>query len=293
VSGILVQTFQGIIQQLQQKERVLTQMQEYILQSVPSGIVTFSPEGLVTTANPAAERIFGIEREKILGTSYETIFGINSPVQRFMKESLEQKKEVILEECEVVQQNGQRKFLGLTASALRDPSGTIIRAIIVSVDLTEIKRLQEQVDLKKRLEMMGEISAWIAHEFRNYMGTIVGYASLLSKELASALPQQEMTYAIRRECATMERLITDLLAYGKKPALTLQQTNLTALIEEIIEPFKTTAPNVCFVITMSPCEIATDSTLMRQALFNLVKNAIEAMENKGTLSVRLTHKEER
>ena len=288
--GLLVNTFQGIIHQLKQKEIVLTQMHEYILQSVTSGIMTFSPEGLVTTANPAAEAILGFEPKAMLGANYETIFGTQSLMPAFIKETLEQKKEAIREECLVVQGNGQRKFLGFTTSALRDPGGKMIGAIIVFIDLTEMKRLQEQVDLKKRLEMMGEISAWVAHEFRNYMGTIMGYASLLSKEFASETPQHAMTHAISRECATMESLITDLLAYGKKPVLTLQRMSLTALIKEVLEPFRINAPHICFDIEMASCDTAADKTLMRQALFNLVQNAMEAMGKQGTLTIRLIQK---
>ena len=290
VGGRLVNTFHGIIHQLKQKEIALTQMHEYILQSVTSGIVTFSPEGLVTTANPAAEAILGFEPKTMLGVNYEIVFGTQSPVPRFIKETLGQRRDAVREECQMVQKNGEKKFLGFTTSTLRDPSGKTIGAIIVFIDLTEMKRLQEQVDLKKRLEMMGEISAWVAHEFRNYMGTIVGYASLLSKEFASETPQQEMTRAISRECATMESLITDLLAYGKKPVLTLQRIDITMLIKEILGPFKAAATGVSFDVEMASCDIAADGTLMRQALFNLVQNAMEAMGRKGTLTLRLVRK---
>jgi len=290
--GLLVNTFQGIIHQLKQKERALTELHEYILQSVTSGIVTFNQEGFVTTANKAAETILGIEGGTMLGTHCEALFGENSPIPNFLKEILDQKKEVIREACPVVRQNGTRKFLDFTTSALRDPSGKRIGTMIVLLDLTEIKRLQEQVDIKKRLETMGEISGWIAHEFRNNMGTIMGYASLLAKEFGAETTQQGMARAISRECEAMDRLITDLLAYGKKSILTMERMNLTSLIEEVLESLKPTASDVQFVIEMASCEIAADRTLMRQALFNMVQNGIEAMEGKGTFTIRLTHKEE-
>jgi len=291
-SGLVVNAFQGIVHQLKQKEKALTQMHEYILQSVTSGIVTFSQAGLVTTVNPAAESILDLQGETMLGADCEALFGTDSPIPHHLEEVLNQTKEAIREECHVVSKNSQKKILGVTTSGLRDPHGKIIGAVIVLTDLTEMKRLQEQVDVKKRLEMMGEISAWIAHEFRNYMGTIMGYASLLAKEFPPETTQQGMAQAISRECTTMDRLITDLLTYGKKSLITVERINLTSLIQETLKPFLSMGPKVRFVIDLASCEIDADGTLIRQALFNLIQNGIEAMGRSGVLTLRLIYKDE-
>ncbi len=287
--GLLVNTFQGVIHQLKEKEQALTQMNENILRSVTSGVVTFNCEGRVTTVNPAAETILGRQREAMLGCSCEALFGEGLAISVHLNETLAQKKEAIREECEVVQQNGQKKYLGFTTSALRDRSGTIIGAIIVFVDLTEMKALQAQVELKKRFEMMGEVSAWIAHEFRSYMGTIMGYASLLSKSFEPKSSEQEMTRAISSECVAMDRLITDLLSYGKKPLLTLCPMPLTPLIEEVLNKFKSNTPDVRFETALEASEIAADRTLIRQVFLNLIQNGIQAMDKRGVMHIGLAH----
>jgi PAS domain S-box-containing protein len=287
--GLLVHTFQGVIHQLKEKEQALIQMNENILQSVTSGVVTFNCDGRVTTVNPAAEMILGRQREVLLNCSCEGLFGEGLAIAAHLNETLAQKKEATREECEVVQQNGQKKCLGFTTSALRDRSGAIIGAIIVFVDLTEMKALQAQVDLKKRFEMMGEVSAWIAHEFRSYMGTIMGYASLLSKAFEQKSVEQGMTRAISSECVAMDRLITDLLSYGKKPFLALCPIPLTPLIEEVLDKFKFNTPDVRFETALEAAEIAADRTLIRQALSNLIQNGIQAMDKRGVLGIRLAH----
>lgn len=296
--GLLVNTFQGVIHELKQKERVLEQtkeeaqayaktMENYnqnILRSVTSGVITFNCDGNVTTVNPAAEAILGFKREAILGKSCEGAFGANNSFSPFVQETLDQKKEVLREESEGVRSDGQKVWLGLTTSALRNQKGIIIGAIIVFTDLTEMKVLQDQVDLKKRLALLGEMSAFIAHEFRNYMGTIWGFASMISKELKTNAGAQAMTAGIIRELATMEQLIADLLSYGKKPVLTLQQTAIVPLIEEAMANFGA----VLFNTEFEACEAAVDPVLLRQALLNLIQNGLEAMESKNNHGKKIT-----
>ncbi|MBI3597936.1 MAG: PAS domain-containing protein, partial [Nitrospirae bacterium] len=226
----------------------------------------------------------GFKREAILGKSCEGAFGANNSFSPFVQETLDQKKEVLREESEGVRSDGQKVWLGLTTSALRNQKGIIIGAIIVFTDLTEMKVLQDQVDLKKRLALLGEMSAFIAHEFRNYMGTIWGFASMISKELKTNAGAQAMTAGIIRELATMEQLIADLLSYGKKPVLTLQQTAIVPLIEEAMANFGA----VLFNTEFEACEAAVDPVLLRQALLNLIQNGLEAMESKNNHGKKIT-----
>jgi PAS domain S-box-containing protein len=286
--GLLVDTFQDVIHELKQKERALEQLNENILHSVTSGVMTFNCDGKVTTVNPAAETILGLNKEAVLGKVCGEVFGANNNFSKFVQEALDQKKEVLREESEVVRSDGKKVWLGLTISALRDPKGTLIGAIIVFADLTEMKVLQDQLDLKKRLALLGEMSAFIAHEFRNYMGTIWGFASMLSKELKSAETAQEMTAGIIRELATMEQLIADLLSYGKKSQLTPKQTSIVSLMNETLEHFLLEKDKaVSFRTEFEACEASVDSVLLRQALSNLIQNGLEALEpeREGILKI--------
>jgi PAS domain S-box-containing protein len=282
--GLLVNTFQDVIHDLKQKERALEQMNENILRSVTSGVVTFNCDGKVMTLNPAAETILGIKREAVLGKGCDGVFGANNALSTFVQETLNQKKDALRKESEGVRSDGKKVWLGLTTSALRDQQGSIIGAIIVFADLTEMKVLQDQVDLKKRLALLGEMSAFIAHEFRNYMGTIWGFASMLSKELKSNEGAQKMTTGIIEELETMERLIADLLSYGKKPVLTLKQTAIVPLIEEAIAQVR--SDTILFSTEFEECEAAADPIFLRQALLNLIQNGLEAMALEGKLTIR-------
>jgi PAS domain S-box-containing protein len=296
---LLANTFQDVIHQLKQKERVLERLNEdtqayalTILQNVTSGVAAFDCDGKVITFNPAAEAILGMRQEAVLGRAYEEAFAANPAFVASVQETLVQKgcdpreKNVLRKESDAVRSDGKKITLGLTASPLLDQTGATIGVMVVFSDLTEMKVLQEQLDLKKRLVLMGEMSAFIAHEFRNYMGTILGFASMLSKEFTPNDPGSAMTVAIIRELSTMEALITDLLSYGKNPALTLKNTAVIPLIQDALEAFqsKGTYETIRFITKFQPCDAEIDPILMRQALSNLIRNALEAMALEGTSS---------
>jgi len=306
--GLLLDTFQDVISDLKQKERALEQMNENILRSVTSGVITFNCDGKVMTLNPAAETILGVQREAVLGKGCDSVFGTNNILSTFVQETLRERQNALREESEAVCPDGKKVWLGLTTSALRAPTGTVIGAIVVFTDLTEMKVLREQVDLQKRLALLGEMSSFIAHEFRNYMATIWGFASMLSKEVRSNDEAQKMAAGIIKEVATMEQLIADLLSYGKKPVLTLKQTAIIPLIKEALEQFRESFPplptdfrsggfntegegeggdgqSISFSTEFEECEAAVDAVLLGQVILNLVQNGLEAMESEGSLII--------
>ncbi|MGB3941409.1 MAG: ATP-binding protein [Candidatus Manganitrophaceae bacterium] len=313
-TGFVIHTFQNLIHQLKRKEQELEQLKgraeeharriegynENILQSVTSGVLTFDCEGRITTFNPAAGTILSLSAERVMGKSYETVFGTNQKIARFLDGTLCHGNEVAREECEVERPDGKRIWLGLNTSLLRDRDGRTIGATLVFTDLSDMKMLQDQVELKKRLAVMGEMSAWIAHEFRNYMGTILGFSRLLSKKLDPVDPKQEMIKAIIGELSAMERLITELLAYGRKTEIHPSSTSLGSLLEELKEQFIGSGayPHIRWILSLGEAaeasEALVDPILIRQAFSNLIQNALEAMllQESGELRIVLRRRPE-
>ena len=306
-SGFVMNTFQGLIQQLKQKEQELERLKgraeeyaknvesynENILQSVTSGVLTFNCEKRITTFNATAGMILHLPPDAVLGRSYEVIFGGNQKIAQILEATVDLGKEVAREECEVERSDGKKIWLGLNTSVLRDRNGTTIGATLVFTDLTEMKMLQDQVELRKRLAVMGEMSAWIAHEFRNYMGTILGFSRLLSKKIEPNDPSQEMIKAIVTELSAMERLITELLSYGRKTIIHPTSTALAPMLEELKDQFVASGayPHVRWSLSLEgPSEAAVDPTLIRQAFSNLIQNALEAMQEKGEIRITLLNR---
>jgi len=311
-TSTMITTFHERVRQLKDKETELERLRdqaekraeefesynENILQSVTSGVITFNPDHVITTFNHTAERILGLSSSEAVGKSCEEVFGSQSNIVHLLDQALSRQSTITRQELRIhrpsqEKSDSRRIWVGVSTSLLRDHHDALIGTTFVFTDLTEIKSLQEQIELKRRLTVLGEMSAGIAHEFRNYMGSVMGFAKLLSKKLpASGGPDsgQEMIESIMRELSAMNQLIEQLLSFGRHAELHLEPVALEPLLRRLLDhltaPIEGTKPRV--VISLPPVlpEIRMDEVLMRQAIGNLFQNAIEAMPQGGELQVR-------
>lgn len=323
-TAAVIATFHGLVRQLKEKELDLEHLKaraeeraadiesynENILQSVTSGVITFNPEHVITTFNHAAERILGLSPSDVVGKTCEMVFGAQSSIVHLLDQALTRQATITRQELELTRpvhgrtvpassqpgSDSQRIWVGVSTSLLRDRQNALIGTTFVFTDLTEIKSLQEQVELKRRLTALGEMSAGIAHEFRNYMGSVMGFAKLLSRKLpssgAGSDTGQEMIESIMRELSAMNQLIEQLLSFGRHAELHLQPVALQPLIRRLLDQLMAQAegpkPRLEILIPSDLPDIRMDEVLMRQAIGNLLQNAMDAMSQGGDLRIRAT-----
>jgi signal transduction histidine kinase len=180
-----------------------------------------------------------------------------------------------------------RLWLGYNTALLSDRQGAALGVILSFSDLTEVKRLQEQVELQERLKALGEMSAGIAHELRNPMAVMTGYLNLLSKNADPA--RQELINRITIEINGMNRIIGDLLTFARPAPLNRVNIDLKELIENCLSSVQQAtgaSSRIKTDLQLDAIEAALDEVLMRQALTNVIQNAVEAMPGEGTLSLR-------
>jgi len=312
-TAAMIVTFHEVVRQLKEKEQELEHLRtraeeraadiesynENILQSVVSGVITFNPEHIITTFNHAAERILGRLRSAAIGKTCEEVFGAQSNIVHLLDQALTHQATIARQELELTRPNPgqsspQRIWVGISTSLLRDRQSEVIGTTFVFTDLTEIKSLQEQVELKRRLTVLGEMSAGIAHEFRNYMGSVMGFTKLLSKKLppSDSDTGQEMVASIMRELTAMNQLIEQLLSFGRHDELHLEPVAIEPLIRRLLDQLlmqaKADKPRLEIKIPIGLPEIRMDEVLMRQAIGNLLQNAMDAMPRGGDLGIRAT-----
>jgi signal transduction histidine kinase len=182
-----------------------------------------------------------------------------------------------------------RIWLGYNTAILTDRHGEAIGVILSFSDLTEVKRLQEQVELRERLTALGEMSTGIAHELRNPMAVISGYVNLLSKKADPAA--QTIIRDITAEINGMNRIIGDLLTFARPASLNRVRIDLKELIEGCVSSVLQATGAVDRVKTSLQLQEITaslDEVLMRQAFTNLIQNAVEAMPDGGLLGIEAT-----
>ena len=298
----VIDTFSSLIHKLKEKEDELEKLRslaerrasaaesynEDILRCVGSGVVTFNMDRVITTFNHAAERMLGIKQDDAVGFPCVNVFGQANAICRILDESLLLATTISRQEVEFQKKEGANIWIGLSVSPLRDKEGRHTGVIFVFTDLTEIKMLREQGELRKRLAMLGEMSGGIAHELRNSMGTIMGYAKMLSKKFPDEDPSQEEISTIISEVNAMDLIIKELLNYGRNVTPALSPVDLGGLLTKAIDTtigkFKDHNIDVDLSILDLPV-VNMDEVLMRQALQNIIQNGLEAMPNGGKLKI--------
>jgi len=289
--GFIVDTFHELVAKLKEKEKeleVLKKLAEQragdvesynknILQSVPSGVISFDMELKIKSINSSAEKILGLKVEDSVGRGYLEVFG--NPISNI----LEERKSIERGEIQYQTSAGRWIWLGLTFSPLRDSEGKEIGHILVFTDLTELKALEAQAELRERLSSLGEMSAGIAHELRNPLGVIAGYTKLLSKKAGSdLLPTVE---SISKEVEVMDRIISDFLSFARPVELSLSRVNLYEIINSCVSSIVGNSSNIEVSMDIDKSLfISGDEILLRQSFTNLIQNAVEAMKDKGKLS---------
>ena len=289
--GFVVDTFHELVSKLKEKEKeleILRKLAEQragdvesynknILQSVPSGVISFDREMKIKSINSPAEKILELKAENTIGKDYMEVLG--KPLSNIIKEN----KSFERGEIQFRTSSGRWIWLGLAFSPLRDSEEREIGHILVFTDLTELKALESQAELRERLSSLGEMSAGIAHELRNPLGVIAGYTKLLSKKAdASLMPTIE---AISKEVDVMDRIISDFLSFARPVDLTISRVNLYEVIQSCIASIIGAGGNIeVFMDIDKALSISGDEILLRQAFTNLIQNSVEAMRDGGRLS---------
>lgn len=291
--GFVVNTFHEMVTELKEKEKELDILRqkaedralaiegynENILQSVPSGVMSFDEDLKIMKVNHAAEKILEIRERSIIGKQHTDI--LNKPITDILSD----KKNIERGEISYRTHSGKRIWLGLTLSPLRDQEDKTIGQILIFTDLTHLKAVESQMELRARLSSLGELSAGIAHELRNPMGVIVGYTKLLSKKGGHAL--QPIIDNILKEIAVMDRIITDFLSFAKPAELSIEDIDLKMMIGNCIATVTGEQSDISVRLSIEGRPtIKGDEIFLRQAFTNIIQNAVEAMPQGGMLTIK-------
>ena len=291
--GFVVDTFHELVSKLKEKEKELEVLRqkaedkasaiegynENILQSVPSGVMSFDEKMRITKVNIAAEKILEIKGEMIVGRHHSEV--LSKPITDLLTDG----KVVERGQISYTTHSGKRIWLGLTLSPLRDEENRTIGQILIFTDLTHLKAIESQMELRSRLSSLGEISAGIAHELRNPMGVIAGYTKLLSKKVDNSL--KSTVDAISKEIIAMDRIIYDFLSFAKPAELNISDIEFKSIIENCVATVISGRANISLNLDINGLPIIKgDGVLLRQAFTNLIQNAFEAMPQGGKLAIK-------
>jgi two-component system sensor histidine kinase HydH len=288
-TAVLSAALQEAVIKLKAQERAMTlraeaseRLSDEIIANLTAGLLMVNRDGEVQIVNPVGRRMLNLGDGPHRGVNYRQLLAHAEPLVAIIEQCLSTGRPMIRRAVEISTAAAPPVHLGLSVSPLGDDSSAPHGVICLFTDLSAVVALEEQVRLKDSLARVGELTAGIAHEFRNGLATIHGYSRLLNLE---ALPAQFRPYVegIRAETESMREVVTNFLNFAKPAQLVMSPVDLGAVAERAADDLRGDARALSGAILVEG-EFGTvegDDVLLRQAFSNLLRNAIEACAAAG------------
>src|SRR5437868_925795 len=289
----VLETFQAVVAQLRAQQRELEvlsarasaraasaeQFSERIIASVPSGLVAFDAQGRATVVNTPARALLEVDGEAE-GQPVERLLRATPELAELVAHCLQTGELYRREEVTTTGMDGRVRRLGTTVAPIDPRPGAGARgALCLLTDITEVAQLREALALKRNLESLGEMSAGLAHEFKNSLATLQGYTQLLQK-LELDERGQTAAAALLQEVRSLTELVTGFLNFARPQPLTLSDVSLAELLADCATELQSffAARHVALDTNGDLPRVRADERMLRQALLNLLRNAAEAVE---------------
>jgi signal transduction histidine kinase len=314
-SAFMAASMQGVIEKLRAQEKELARLHllaqeraqeserltEEVTRNMPTGLLLVNATGAISSTNPAAEEALGIRTLRY--RSYQEILGGDSDLTKMLTACLRDAKTIQRGEVEHMTADGEVRRLGVTISPIYRTVRTIARAnadlslaavpdmkvsgaLCLMSDLTELTALQKQMRWKENLAALGEMSAGIAHEFKNSLATISGYAQMIRSETKPG-ETQESAERILDQTRALTHVVTEFLRFAKPLEICYETVPMQTLVEKVAEEIHETIPECALQFEGTFQDLPGDEALLRQALLNLARNGAQAAK-ESTKSPRVT-----
>jgi len=259
-----------------------------IIDSINSGLLTTDAEGRITFANRAATEITGVPGPALAGASIQELLRQDEAFLARIRSALEQRRRHRFE-IDWRDPASRDLFLGFTVSILKERDGRSLGMIFIFQDLTEIRVLEEEVGLKKRMAALGEMAAGMAHELRNPMASISGSVQVLQRDLQPSGEAGELMTIVVKESKRLDGIIRDFLLFAKPGRFHEEEADLGAMLREtvsLLENSDERRRDHRVLVEVAPGRVTAriDVNRMKQVFWNLAKNALRAMPGGGTLT---------
>jgi len=258
---------------------------ENIFESI-SDMVYFNDRDFnIKKVNKAVLQRIGLPESQIVGRKcYEVFHGTDEPFHRCPHSKTIQSGKAFIEEMENTNLGG---VFMVSSSPIRDLSGELIGTVHISRDISDARRLNEKLKKAEKMAALGEMAAKIAHEIRNPLTSIGGFARRLEKQLDGKL--KNYATIMVDSVAHLELLLKDILGFVRETQIILMRGDVVEIMDQIISLFSPSLKEKNISIEKRyqdiSLEVPLDSNKIREALTNLITNASQAMEKGGVISV--------
>ncbi|MDD5126681.1 MAG: histidine kinase N-terminal 7TM domain-containing protein [Dehalococcoidales bacterium] len=264
--------------------RAIPFVRELIVQQVSSGVLAFNNDGRLLEANQAALRIFG-ESKGIIGKPLEQLLSL-SPVLKNLRSNVEGGTVQL-----PLATSGEERLYEMETTPMRDRHDRQLGWLVILRDITEVKRMQEQLVAQDRLASIGEFTAGIAHELNNPLSNIIGFSELLRKREVSSDIKADLDI-VSKEAERAARIADNLLIFSRNEQGDKLPIDVNKILRKTLElrayEQKTNNVQTIFRLSNDLPEVIGDAIQLQQVFLNIIVNAeffmIEA-HGKGTLTI--------
>jgi signal transduction histidine kinase len=257
--------------------------------SLRNGVLAVTVDGRIAVMNDVAYRILGLPpRRSDIGRPFTGVLQAQPEVARIIASAFEMSH---LPNRAELRLKSSKKVIGYTISQVRDSRNRVTGATLFFKDLTRVEQLEERERLRDRLAALGEMAAAIAHEVKNPLAGIEVMAGLLKRQLTDSPDAQQILGDIIKEAKMANAIVLEVLDFVRPIRLQVEQMSMTEVISDAIALAEGQAPrgNVAVSVSVPPgLSIQGDPHQVRQVFTNLVINAFEAMNGRGTVRIDAT-----
>ena len=270
--------------ELAERNRELAFTRDYlndILESMSDGVIAVDTEGMVTAFNRAAGDVLGVDAHDVL----------NQPFRDVFQREFDAPPDATLQE--LPGRNGRSVTVTEQDSPILDREQNRLGTVKVFQDLTEIEALRNRMQQQERLAAIGEMAATVAHEIRNPLGGMRGFASLLARDIQDDDPRKRLVEKILCGSQHLERVVNELLEFTRPVQLRARATSLAEVVESALGYLEWDAERITVDHHIEHDIMAiADPDQLRQVVLNILINALQSIEKTGTVTVSVTSDED-
>ncbi|MBU0674637.1 MAG: PAS domain-containing protein [Proteobacteria bacterium] len=263
-----------------------------LISKLPDGIVATDATGRIQTVNKGMTGMTGVIAERVLNTqpvdslpsSFHSAFALNP------------EEEMRDRQIRFLDQEGNSRDLLISSAPILDEEAVFAGRVLLVHDLTELKKLERKISRNDRFIALGKMAAGVAHEVRNPLSSIKGFATLLGSKFPEGSSEYEAARLLVSEATRLNRSISELLNYARPTPLEIKPVNLNTLVDQSLRLIRADAEllgiEICFQFNSELGEISLDPDRMKQVLLNLYLNSIQAMQAGGVLKVAIIERKD-
>jgi len=260
---------------------------ENLLENANDVIYTLDTDQRFTYVNSKVE-VWGYRKEDLIGRPYLSLLSKRHRGRR-LKSTLDIGAKQVYE-VEVMSRSGEARAVMVSVSPLYDPDGGILGVLGIARDVTDTKKLEQQIQNSEKLASVGKLAAGVAHEINNPLGGILNCLYNLRKGTVSPARQEEYLASMEDGLRRVQKIVRQLLDFSQQHEPELSSTNINAVVERVLvltnHALLANQIRLDKQLRSDLPQLMVDRHMIEQVLMNLILNAVQAIKGGGTITIR-------